>query len=68
MEELNKYRAVNVFKEIVEQLNQLEYDDDRVDECVVSEALKQYQVSGEKSDDRVAALYRGVGEGGCGDW
>ena len=43
MEELNKYRAVNVFKEIIEQLNQLEYDD-RVDECVVSEALKQYQV------------------------
>lgn len=45
VEELNKYRAVNVFKEIIEQLNQLEYDDHRVDECVVSEALKQYQVS-----------------------
>ena len=44
VEELNKYRAVNVFKEIIEQLNQLEYDDERVDECVVSEALKQYQV------------------------
>ena len=42
--EMNKLRSVNVFKQIIEQLNQMQFDDVAVDESVICEALKQYQV------------------------
>lgn len=44
MEEMNRLRSVNVFKQIIEQLNQMQFDDIAVDETVICEALKQYQV------------------------
>ena len=42
MEEMNRLRSVNVFKAIIDQLNQTQFDDVAVDESVVCEALKQY--------------------------
>ena len=44
MKEMNKLRSVNVFKEIIGQLNQMQFDDVAVDESVACEALKQYEV------------------------
>ena len=45
VEEMNRLRSVNVFKAIIDQLNQTQFDDVAVDESVVCEALKQYQVT-----------------------
>lgn len=44
MKEINRLRSVNVFKAIIEQLNQMQFDDVAADESVVCEALKQYEV------------------------
>ena len=45
VKEMNRLRSVSVFKAIIEQLNQTQFDDVAVDESVVCEALKQYQVA-----------------------
>lgn len=45
VKEMNRLRSVNVFKAIIDQLNQTQFDDVAVDESVVCEALKQYQVT-----------------------